>query len=64
MLRVCRTPINFDCDEDHYNVLKAEKNKAIKNNNNLKENSLIPIGFTVRVQRVGTPWTADPWNHA
>ena len=35
--------INFEYDELHYETLKARQNKAIKNNNTIKESTVIPI---------------------
>ena len=53
-----RMPINYDYNDDHYEVLKARQNKAVKYKNAFQEFVNIPIGSTVVVQwEDGSPWT-------
>ena len=43
-----RSDIFYNCDDDHCNILKVRQGKVIKNNDNLRKHTLIPIGSTVQ----------------
>ena len=60
MLKVSRTPVNDDYDEDNHNTIKERQSKLTKNNDTPKEPSLLPVGSTVATKcKDGGLWTND-----
>ena len=60
LLRIVRSPLFNDYDEDYCNILKARQDKIIKNKGTPKEHTCIPIGSTLAVQR--GQWAVDQWH--
>ena len=46
-----RIPVNYDCDDDHYDMLNERQNKVVQNNGTFKDCIIFPIGSTVVVHQ-------------
>ena len=51
LLKINRPPLFYNYDEDHYDKPKLRQDKIAKNNDTLKDHTLISIGSTVALQR-------------
>ena len=54
-----RDPISINADNEHYEALKTQQNKHIKDNDTHKHSLSFPIGSTISMQ-----WDDDgPWTY-
>ena len=60
MLRIDKTPVTHNHNEEHHNTLQVHQNKAIENNHTLKDLFVMPTGSAVAIQcKDGQIWTHD-----